>query len=282
MRLLSAALLSTAVLLGCDTGDQRTPLPERDPYGYGYGWGGDSWTEPSCDDVSTVPQGTGTAPDCAGFEGLATTAELEATPRADPWLELLVMQMAGGFTADQVTYERVSIDLDAIRSSAPELAGVAPIPRHDGQTLLLAPERATFEAMTGGSYTAWNCLNARYGLSGTDPNDFSCHPHLALRFEGTYDMEALAAEYALLPGVRGAIANYVLGGGSSRVCGVVEASTFHYLVLAGSGDCESGCMEMEAFWFSTEPGAAPVQQGRWSSVTDTEPPTWAARFESCP
>lgn len=92
-----------------------------------------------------------------------TSAELAATPRPDPNLELLALTVTNTMTAREDVYQRIVADVSAIRAAEPALAHIRYWAGHDGQTLSLVVSDATRRQIDEGRYDAWNCLNKRYG-----------------------------------------------------------------------------------------------------------------------
>ena len=213
---------------------------------------------------------------CARYVGQANRAEIAATPRADVDLERLALNMGGTFTAGQTIYNRVVADVAAVRTARPQL-GFTHRGANDGRGIVIEADAATFEQMQAGRYRGWDCADDLYRVVGKE-----FLPGLRfvfVRFKGLYDTQKLATEYARLPGVTLAEANNFVGDGSD-ICGTVADETHHYVFDLASGDCPSGCINHQLFYFTTTPGTAPRFGGEWRRGDGT-PPDWARRYGKC-
>lgn len=222
-----------------------------------------------CDPGSSTPVDTATPDPCEDFVPLATAAELAATPRSNPSTELLAIELEPGLTARAGIFDRLDADLRAIWGASPAIDGIGYRAPHDGRTLLVGMEAASLDAVAAGTYDAWDCANEAYGLLRVQPGS----SWVLLELEGTYDLDALAAEYAALPGVTYAEPNLRMGGGSS-VCVDRDGETWHYVFDVAWGDCQSGCTDHEYHHFSTEPDGTVTGGESWYDHGITPPPAW--------
>lgn len=205
--------------------------------------------------------------------GHGTAQEIAATPRANPELEHMALDMGGGLTADPAVYDRVVADVSAIRSSFPELPEVRYVGRWRPDQLILSVTPAAFRQIEAGAYDAWNCLNTWYELEQTDLAEHSDR-WLVLTFDGVYDVPVLAADYAALPGIAAAEPNGT-GADGSELCGSIEGTTHHYVVRQASGDCPAGCTREGLTHFTSAPGQVPEPAGTWTSGDPAPRPAWA-------
>ncbi len=114
---------------------------------------------------------------CDGFEAVITPADLEASPR--PALDAEQLSYEGDKTllAIDNTYERVLIELAAIRNTAansgdPEIASIANVqPRSswDNTVLYLIFDAKNWDLILEGTYFDWDCSNEFY--KGTPQED---------------------------------------------------------------------------------------------------------------
>jgi hypothetical protein len=153
----------------CSVSSACAPTPEET----GAGDSGDSSeaTGTSESTGNTMPDAGGSdspdlpAPPCDEVELLGEPADVALTPRADRDAESLALRVsAGAFVARQDHYEVIVADLAAIREIEPELAAVrieceVPV----GYDFWFnGPE--VVEAVWRGTYRAWDCHNAFYGI----------------------------------------------------------------------------------------------------------------------
>jgi hypothetical protein len=209
-------------------------------------------------------------------EPIGTLEELEQTPRADPNLEQLALELEpGNLTASQATYERVVADIAAIRALVPDRADIGYLAPHDGKTLYLGLTELVAQSILAGEYSAWDCLNERYGASEGEPNETFGNWSLLLALRGIYDVSRLAERYAELPGVTTAEANLRIGDGST-LCAARDGARYQYVVDRAGGDCPAGCTEHDARAFASEAAGQITALGAWDSTGGDPAPAWFA------
>ncbi|HBC56247.1 MAG TPA: hypothetical protein DCZ03_03705 [Gammaproteobacteria bacterium] len=114
---------------------------------------------------------------CDGFEAVITTSDLDASPRPATDAEQLSYEGDKTLLAIDNTYERVLIELAAIRNTAansgdPEIASIAAVqPRSswDNPVLFLIFDAKNWDLILDGSYFDWDCSNEFY--KGTPQED---------------------------------------------------------------------------------------------------------------
>ena len=114
---------------------------------------------------------------CNGFEAVISPAELDVTPRPAADAEQLSYEGDKTLLALDKTYDRVLIELLAIRNTAanssdPTIASIATVqPRSswDNPVLYLVFDAKNWDLILDGSYFDWNCSNAFY--KGTPQED---------------------------------------------------------------------------------------------------------------
>ena len=186
--------------------------------------------------------------------GLASTAEIAATPRADTNLELLALSLSPGrFIADQGVYDRVVRDVTAIRVADPSIADIDFFASTDGRGISFDNiDDDTFTEMQQGTYHAWDCLNQTYVKTGLDlgtPNPK--FPNFGtITLKGIYDIPQLVPLYAELKGINSAGQNYGVGDGPT-ICVTQSPTVWHYVFDRAGGDCPAGCTTHEYHHFST-------------------------------
>jgi hypothetical protein len=220
-------------------------------------------------------QDTGAFATCAAEHcGQGRFADLAASPRAEPELEGLAAEMSDTIAAPQAVYERVVADVTAIRTANPGLRDVTFAPGYELRSIQLEVDGAATTAIAGGQYTAWDCLNRRYGLQQvTQPAPGHI---LLLRFSKVLDISRLLEDYETLPGVLAVepIWNYppfpipILPPPlppQDTFCGRIEGDLHKYYVRFGGG---------EVSIYTSLPGAAPTLVG-------TPPAPWFADAQGC-
>jgi hypothetical protein len=202
--------------------------------------------------------------------GLGTPAALAASPREDEELESLALFLSGEVVADEATYRRVVADVKAIRGSACPPPGEFYPPFAPGR-LILGVEPDTAAQIGAGTYTAWDCLNGWYRLQDSH---VLIAGFLLLTFEGRYDIEQVAAEYAALPGVLSAEPDHVSFfpyGYPPLVCGIRQGETHHYFF-------DGGFQDPSVSYFVSAAGSPPTFVERSDLVP---PPEWYELYEDC-
>jgi len=224
-----------------------------------------STTHGSALQASGGSSGSGDAPGSGGMQptiqcpaGVPSAAELAATPREFPELELLALKFSSGIVADQVIYDRFVADVTAIHRQAPDLADVTYYPPNDGRSLILQVDASTYDSMQAGTYDAWSCLNDAYGSSDPSFLDFGSFS-ASFTLRGTYDLAQVGAQYAALPGVMNAEPG--VGGRGPTICVTRNGETWHYVVDQASGDCPSGCIDHKYTHFSSSAAGAVTNLG---------------------
>ena len=227
------------------------------------------------DGSANLPMGPITGP-CP--EPIGTAEELALTPRSDVNLEQLALSLdTGRLTASSSTYDRVIADVAAIRALSPELADIGYFAPHDGKELFLSLTDIAAQSLAAGDYSAWDCLNETYGLTGIDANDGAGGAYVLIELQGTYDIPQHAQLYAQLPGVRGAEANGFVGDGST-LCAARDGDRYEYVVDRAGGDCPSGCTEHEGHHFVSDAAGQITAQGVWSLESGEPAPEWFGRI----
>jgi len=208
---------------------------------------------------------TGPCPDAA-----VSAEELALTPRADGNLELLALALEPErVVASQETYDRLVSDVGAIRALQPALAEVEYLAFDDGRHIQLEWSLAAAQAFGDGVYTAWDCLNGAYGLTG-----FSAHDQtIDLDLEGNYNLSHVLERYEQLPGVTDGF----YGGGSvdgPTICVLRDGARQDYVFDDTGGYCPTDCTEHHAYHFSSDAAGQLTALAEWDSTTGEPVPAW--------
>ena len=172
---------------------------------------------------------------------------------------------------------RLSRDLAAIRAAEPSLKDVRYKLPDEGQRLLLFFTDAT--AAEQGVYSAWDALNAAFGLKGMQPG---VNGGLELEFGPVLHLPRVAALYRALPGVIEATPSGLRFDGSTvHVCRKGEGAWYTFDI--GSGDCPSGCLQRTWHVFRVaRPGGVPERLGTGVPGAAPEPEGLRQLRRDCP
>lgn len=199
-----------------------------------------------------------------------TPDEIASTPRSDPELELLALELSEQVVAPQSIYERVTRDISQIRESYDEVSGISYRPPHDGKSLNVgAADAETERAIKNGNFQEWECLNRHY-----EKRDVR---HLVegtfnVELKGIYDMKLVARDYQKFEGLEYAEPNF-RGGDGPTICGERRGDVYHYVFDDASGDCRSGCSNHHYHYFSVDASGAVTEEGEWRDEQGN-PPDW--------
>ncbi len=135
-------------------------------------------------------------------------------------------------------------------------------------------DEATFQQASSNNYQDWDDLNVEYSVS---PEFHSCLGLFwcVMSYEGDYHPRKLAELYASLPGVIGSTHNALLGVNLNIIALQNESdiNNIAYLFWQGWGDCPSGCIYSQ-YWYFTFENGYPVYIGTWNKEENPEKPDW--------
>lgn len=207
---------------------------------------------------------------------LPTEEQRARSPQPDREAELLALTLSPGFIAVPEDVARISRDLAAIRDAEPELRDVRYNAPYDGRHLEVFFVNPA--AALQGVYSAWEPLNAAFGVKAVKPGPAG---GLELEFGPVLNLSRVGVLYQGLPGVFEVSTPGIIDGSTVRVCR--EGAVFTYILDVGSGDCPSGCMQRLWHVFRVaRPNSAPERLGM--AVPGARPePDWMTRLQrSCP
>jgi hypothetical protein len=214
---------------------------------------------------------------CDTYVGQASQAEINLSPFADEDAELLALEASGKIVAPQAMVERISSDLKAIRSLQPEVQQIHTVPPWGIDRIELSFDPGAKAALGDGSYTAWNCQNAWYSVEKKDIASAFDQTYVTLTFSHRYNTTLLAKDYASLPYVMSADPSHIVGE-SSTICVSFDQNLSSYIFVAGSGDCQAGCIN-HTYWGFTSDGTTITPLGTFSKPTP--PPDWFKGLGDC-
>lgn len=209
---------------------------------------------------------------CEGYPFQATAEQLAATPRADADAETLAMLFSGALTAPDALYDRVVLDLAAIRAEAPMLVDLHARPPWgvDGARMPVSFDEEGTVEMQAGTYDGWDCPNEHYGATA-EPGALLEDTAYVSFGDKRLNLMRLAEEYFELPNV---IYTEVPGNlDGSYICLEQDGDEHRYLFALGGGDCPSGCTEW-THWEYTVDAAGMVT---FDGESEELPAGWTAR-----
>ena len=205
-----------------------------------------------------------------------TETPVDFTPKDNEEAELVALCLSGEIVAPDNLYEQVLHDLAAIRAAfGDSIEAVKGIrfrqPWQPGQ-LMVGVDDTTAQQILDGEYDAWDDLNEQYELTGMDTRHLAGIGAVLLYFRGRLHVWRLAELYGALPGVETTSPNYIIGDGSN-VYARQTSDGITYLFRHGWGDCPSGCIYSE-YWYFVFEGDQPVFIGHWAPHEDSDEPDW--------
>jgi len=197
---------------------------------------------------------------------------------ADPWeADILSLCVSESLRPIEETSQEILEQLAAIRSAYGYDALVQTRARTawTGEIELRFGDMASHEVSTG-SYPFWQGLNEELGPVRILPLEFG---HVVLHFEQPINPCLAAERYLELPGVRSAEPVFdTVGDGPEIFIGFHVHFGYTYLFRYAWGDCPSGCIYEEYFYFRFH-GPNPLLVGRWNPETGP-PPSWWTESEA--
>jgi hypothetical protein len=232
-------------------------------------------TEPGPDTEAgpdTLPGDTGPAPDASACRGVGhgTPAQIASTPRSNTSLEMLALTLTQDVVAPQSIYDRVTRDVPKVKKQNSSLSNITHRPRHNGKSLLMQTTGQTAQEIKNGTYTDWDCLNQHYVDQSHDVLNFTNAVKLELK--GRYDLSIVGSDYAALPGIKNAGPNQ-FGGDGSTICADRNGDTYHYVFVEGWGDCPSGCIHHNYWYYTVDASGQVTKKG--AAMDPAQAPSWA-------
>ena len=195
----------------------------------------------------------------------ADSGVLAAAAEASILADRLLRRESDALLLDESRRGKLTIEitrvLERLRDAYPSMARISVRETHERGVLLLGLRSDLFEAVanlpdgeSGAARTEhaeFDALNARLGLWAVRP--FSSVGVVTMYFDERLNVDAAARAYLMLEGVEYAEPNARPGDGSD-----IEASksygNWHVIVRKAWGDCPSGCMHEEMFFFTVDEG----------------------------
>lgn len=200
------------------------------------------------------------------------------TPQEDEEAELIALFLSGEIVAPQALYNRVHNDLAAIRSQYgnefPSIRQISFRPPWVPGSIIIGFNKSTAEKIKNGEYHAWDELNNKYQVTEMDTIYFlSGSAAVAIHCKGRLHPLRLMEVYRNLPGKTYIEPNGYVGD-SPNIYSRQTQNGITYLFRHGWGDCPSGCIYSEYWYFSFD-GENPQFIGNWKPhESSTQPPWW--------
>lgn len=204
---------------------------------------------------------------------------LFATPMDNEEAELAALWLSGQIVAPVSLYRTIDHDLSIIREqwldSIPQVSiKFFPYWRPSQISFGFYPDSCV--SIEAGEYHAWDSLNAFYRLDSMDFANpiWSSFCYVAFTFEGRLNPMVLVDQYAGLPGL-----GFVYTDGSVGDRSVLlmyrEDQEVKYFFRHAWGDCPSGCIHSEIFYFFVKNDSALfVDSYRFDWQNDDRPAWW--------
>jgi hypothetical protein len=227
-------------------------------------------------------QSTSTASGAQGAGSCALIDGLALSPRDDADAEQLAFESAGTLSAPTDVYTRIHDDLVVLRQSVPELASIHARPRWSTNELVMHVDDVGFAAISNGTYTAWDCANAKYGVSDWTTTMLGGGDVVILNLgHRRLNIPIVADAYASLPNDTRKPEPSSLVGDASNVCVSYVGDTYSYVFKKGDGDCPSGCTVITLWGFSTKTDGTVTTLGKYGPGGPGVAPAWLRALPSC-
>ncbi|MGB7062910.1 MAG: hypothetical protein WBF13_11235 [Candidatus Zixiibacteriota bacterium] len=198
------------------------------------------------------------------------------TPKADEEAELIALCLSGELVAPDGLYEQVRRDLATIRATFGDtielIDQIRFSPPWSPGFLMIGFDVTAVEQIRSGQYHAWDELNEKYEVMTIDTMLLDWIGLATLSFKGRLHGHRLAELYGVLPGTWTVNPSYSRGDLPNVYCRQTwEGMT--YLFRYGWGDCPSGCIYSE-FWYFRVDDNLPAFVGHWAPHQEPNVPEW--------
>ena len=201
---------------------------------------------------------------------------VEFTPKENEEAELAALCLSGELVAPDSLYNQILNDLAAIRATFGEslevVIRVKFKPPWIAGCLIVGFDSITAQQIANGEYHAWDELNQQYQVTKIDTHLIDFIKVVILHFKGRLHPLRLAEIYRGLPGVMYTEPNGLIGDGPNIHLNQT-GNGITYLFRDAWGDCPSGCIYSE-YWYFIFEGGQPVFVGHWAPRNDPNKPEW--------
>ena len=197
----------------------------------------------SCDDKSLSPTPS-------------KEPDFSLTPMENEEAELLAIHLSGEIISPVRLYRKIKNDLELIRSTWSDSIGQVNIkysPFSQPSLIYVGLDSSAFTDAQAGRYHEWDSLNNYYRM---DSIRLLPQFHLAvLQFEGRLNPVLLVDAYSGLSGMQYSHTESWIGDWSTLVA-LFENNVVKYFFRLGFGDCPSGCIYSNFFYFTVDDDSA--------------------------
>ena len=201
--------------------------------------------------------------------------DFELSPWAYEEAGLIALCLSWELVAPDSLYNQILSDLVAIRSTFGDnfdAIRITFMPPWIASCLMVGFDDTTAQKVANGEYRAWDELNKKYGVTKINTSAVTRSGYAELYFKGRWHPRRLGEQYAVLSGVTYAGPNHIYGDWPN-VYARQTAEGLTYLFRAAWGDCLSGCIFSEYWYFIFEVDQ-PVFVGHWVPHEDPNEPDW--------
>jgi hypothetical protein len=187
--------------------------------------------------------------------------------------ELMALYLSGELTAPDNLYLKICNDLNEIRSTfnfSKRFKVITFFPPWFPRIRIKFNESMINE-IKNGNYSEWDELNNKYNVTEIETQLLTKYHYVILHFNYSYNPRVLSKLYEDLSGV--IFANPSSNGGYHNIYPKKVGDDISYLFFAGWGDCPSGCI-YEEYWYFKFENNQPILVGNWNNEEDPEVPDW--------
>lgn len=199
---------------------------------------------------------------------------IDFAPKENEEAEFAALCLSGDMVAPDGLYDQILNDLAVIRTTFGDtfeaVVRVKFRPPWIAGCLIIGLDDTTAQQVVGGEYHAWDRFNERYQVTRIRTSLTPAFGAAVLYFQGRLHPYRLGDVYGCLPGVTFTEPNHVIGD-SPNIYLNQTGHAITYLFRDAWGDCPSGCIYSEYWYFLVEEGQ-PTFLDHWGSHRDTEQP----------
>ena len=211
---------------------------------------------------------------------LSKDPDFSSTPMENEEAELAALHLSGKLIAPLPLYEQIKEELELIRETWSDSivhVNLTFDPYLRESNIKTYVSQATYDSMNAGLYHHWDSLNDHYRIDtiALGRSIYSSYRWANLYFEGRLNPLLLVDIYAGLPGFISltSVASWPIGDRPILLL-LQEEQTIKYFFRYAYGDCPSGCIHSEIYYFTVEQNSALYHGSYFSYPADSIRPTW--------